>query len=126
MTITSPITGEILGSIKQKWHPFLPIFVIYDANEKKVLKMEGPFCAVSCCGDVNFEVQTMDGNNVGKITKQWSGFAKEAFTDADNFGVTFPLDLDVKVKAVLVGAVFLIDFMFFEQAQDNQQHNTWG
>jgi len=55
-----------------------------------------------------------------------SRFAKEAFTDADNFGITFPLDLDVKVKAVLVGAVFLIDFMFFEQAQDNQQNTQWG
>ena len=35
---------------------------------------------------------------VGKISKQWSGFGKEAFTDADNFGINFPLDLDVKVK----------------------------
>ena len=34
---------------------------------------------------------------VGKISKQWSGFGKEAFTDADNFGINFPLDLDVKV-----------------------------
>ena len=25
---------------------------------------------------------------VGKISKQWSGFAKELFTDADNFGVS--------------------------------------
>ena len=24
---------------------------------------------------------------------------KEAFTDADNFGVNFPVDLDVKVKS---------------------------
>ena len=38
---------------------------------------------------------------VGKITKQWSGFGREMFTDSDNFGVTFPIDLDVKVKSVL-------------------------
>lgn len=50
-----------------------------------------------------------DGDvQVGKISKQWSGLAKEAFTDTDNFGVTFPLDLDVKMKATLLGAVFLI------------------
>ena len=30
------------------------------------------------------------------------------FTDADNFGVTFPRDLDVTVKAVIMGACFLI------------------
>ena len=37
---------------------------------------------------------------VGKISKQWTGVMKEAFTDADNFGVNFPVDLDVKVKAI--------------------------
>ena len=52
---------------------------------------------------------------VGKISKQWSGVLKEAFTDADNFGISFPMDLDVKIKATLLGAVFLIDFMFFEE-----------
>ena len=50
----------------------------------------------------------MDGTVVGKVTKQWSGVAREAFTDADNFGVNFPMDLDVRIKTVLLAAVFLI------------------
>lgn len=33
---------------------------------------------------------------------------QELFTDADNFGVTFPMDLDVRIKAVIIAAVFLI------------------
>jgi hypothetical protein len=33
---------------------------------------------------------------------------REAFTDADYFGITFPMDLDVKMKAVMIGACFLI------------------
>jgi Scramblase. len=45
---------------------------------------------------------------VGKISKQWSGLLREAFTDADYFGITFPMDLDVKMKAVMIGACFLI------------------
>lgn len=45
---------------------------------------------------------------VGKILKQWSGLMKEYMTDADNFGITFPMDLDVKMKAVMMGACFLI------------------
>lgn len=45
---------------------------------------------------------------VGKISKQWSGLARELFTDADNFGISFPLDLDVRMKAVMMGACFLI------------------
>ena len=55
------------------------------------------------------QVLSAEGSTqVGKISKQWSGFAKETFTDADNFGISFPMDLDVKMKAVLLGAVFLI------------------
>lgn len=30
------------------------------------------------------------------------------FTDADYFGITFPMDLDVRMKAVMLGACFLI------------------
>ena len=40
----------------------------------------------------------------------------ELFTDADNFGISFPLDLDVNAKAILLGATFLIDFMYFEKS----------
>lgn len=45
---------------------------------------------------------------VGRISKQWSGLLREAFTDADYFGITFPMDLDVRMKAVMIGACFLI------------------
>ena len=48
---------------------------------------------------------------VGKITKQWSGFGREMFTDSDNFGVTFPIDLDVKVTSVL-GNIFNFSIHF--------------
>lgn len=45
---------------------------------------------------------------VGCISKKWSGILREAFTDADNFAVSFPMDLDVRMKAVMIGASFLI------------------
>lgn len=34
------------------------------------------------------QVIGMNGEEVGKISKQWSGFVKEYFTQADNFGVS--------------------------------------
>ena len=51
---------------------------------------------------------------VGIITKKWSGLFKEAFSDADNFGIQFPPGLSVEQKALLLGSVFLIDFVHFE------------
>ena len=38
---------------------------------------------------LSLQVLSADGvHTVGKITKQWSGLAKEMFTDADNFGIS--------------------------------------
>lgn len=45
---------------------------------------------------------------VGQITKVWTGMGQEMFTQADNFGISFPGDLAVKMKAVLLGACILI------------------
>jgi hypothetical protein len=55
------------------------------------------------------QILSKDGSTeVGKISKKWSGLLREAFTDADNFGISFPMDLDVRMKAVMLGASFLI------------------
>ncbi|CAG0899734.1 unnamed protein product [Cyprideis torosa] len=154
-------SGQVMGSVVQNWSVFFPDFSIKDAAGNTVLKIEGPFCTCSCCGDVDFEdrnvdfevkeidfeltevdfevkevdfyvknfdfeVKNMSGQKVGKISKQWSGLVKEAFTDADTFGVSFPMDLDVRTKATLMGAVFLIDFMFFEKVGDsNDKPGMW-
>ena len=71
--------------------------------------------------DVNYPILTPDGDEIGKVAKQFSGVARELITDADNFSVSFPVDLDVKIKAVLFGAVFLIDMMFFEDTNDGSE-----
>lgn len=55
----------------------------------------------------------------GKITKKWSGLLKEGFTDADNFGVVFPREWDIGLKAFFLGSVFLIDFVHFENKGKN-------
>ncbi|XP_072897648.1 phospholipid scramblase 1-like [Hemitrygon akajei] len=108
--------GQPIGYVIENWHPFLPTFTVQNENREPVLKIGGPFC-VCGCGDVDFQVTNLDGTEtVGTITKQWTGLMKEMFTDADNFGIQFPMDLDVKVKAVLLAATFLIDFLYFEKS----------
>ncbi|KAI8495013.1 Phospholipid scramblase 3 [Branchiostoma belcheri] len=108
LEVQSP-PGTTVGWVKQTWHPFLPKFVVQNSAGETVLTIEGPCLNCSFCGDVEFDIMTADETSkVGKISKQWSGLAREMFTDADNFGIQFPMDLDVKVKACLLGAVFLI------------------
>uniref|UniRef100_A0A182Y0X0 Uncharacterized protein n=1 Tax=Anopheles stephensi TaxID=30069 RepID=A0A182Y0X0_ANOST len=112
--------GNVIGTVVQKWSLCRPVFDIRDRNNKTVLTIRGPVCQCSPCGDVKFSVFSNDGTEVGKVTKQWTGFVQEHFTDADNFGINFPMDLDVRVKATMLGALFLIDYMYFESG-DNKK-----
>ncbi|KAM6909346.1 phospholipid scramblase 2-like isoform 2-T4 [Xenentodon cancila] len=124
MEVQAP-PGTTVGYVQQNWHPFVPKFSILGANKETLMKLEGPCFACNCCGDVNFELKGKDGDQtIGRICKQWSGLLKEVFTDTDNFGIQFPLDLDVKMKAVLMGACFLIDFMFFEKVGEANQRSS--
>ena len=53
-------------------------------------------------------------------TRDFEGMATEMFTDADNFLCTFPPNAPVQAKAVMLSAVFLIDFLFFEEGGANE------
>ncbi|XP_052572783.1 phospholipid scramblase 2 [Peromyscus californicus insignis] len=107
--------GVPIGYVTQTWHPCLPKLTLQNEKKQDVLKVVGPCVACTCCTDIDFEIKSLDEQSkIGKISKQWSGCVRETFTDSDNFGIQFPLDLDVKMKAVTLGACFLLDYMFFE------------
>ena len=57
----------------------MAILIFMIQMDQAVLRIEGPFCRASCFGDdVEFPVfSAQTGEQVGLITKQWSGFAKE-------------------------------------------------
>ncbi|CAH1982615.1 unnamed protein product [Acanthoscelides obtectus] len=117
MEVSAP-PGTIIGTVEQEWSLLCPSYAIKNASGETVLRIEGPFCTFSICGDVEFKIMSSDGQvQVGKISKQWSGMIREYFTDTDYFGISFPMDLDVRMKAVMLGACFLIDAMFFEKTE---------
>jgi hypothetical protein len=108
-------SGIPIDYIIQTWHPCLPNFTVQNEKRKDIRKISGPCMECRCCKDSDFEIKSLDEEVVvGKISKHWSEFVREAFTDADNLGIQIPLDLDVKMKTVMLGACFLFDFMFFE------------
>jgi len=111
-----------LGSVRRECYgyPLLRNFTIYDAMGAPYLRLTCPFFSFGW----TFTLRDLDGNEMGKITKRWAGVMQELFTDADNFGAGFPRDLPTDAKALVLGAVFLIDFCFFE---DNEvQKNSGG
>jgi len=116
--------GEIVGYVRQEQSCWKPNMTLRTSDHEILGRIEGPCCQCSgpCCSDVEFPVASVEGHVIGKITKQWTGFIKESFTDADTFGITFPMDMDVRMKAVMIGALFLVDFMYFEQKKNNNNN----
>jgi uncharacterized protein YxjI len=104
--------GQSLGVIERRFSILRRIYSVIDPAGQEVYQLFGPILH-----PWTFEIRR-DGVACGKITKKWSGLWKEGFTDADNFGVMFQPDWDVKLKALFLGAVFLIDFVHFENKGD--------
>lgn len=127
LEVTAP-PGRLIGRVVQQWSVARPLFKVEDPKGRTVLKIRGPFIKFSLFArDVVFEVLTPDKKKqVGAIRKMWSGLVREAFTDADFFSVSFPAKLDVNLKAVLLGAVFLIDYLYFESPPPRRHHDSFG
>lgn len=49
--------GNPIGKIEQEWSICSPAFSIKNHNDETVLRIEGPFCTFSICGDVDFRVR---------------------------------------------------------------------
>ena len=102
--------GKLLGTIEREFSLLRRLYRIYSSRGMEMFRLYGPLLH-----PWTFEIREND-RQVGKITKKWSGLAKEAFTDADNFAVEMPPGKDAETKSVLLGAVFLIDFVHFERS----------
>lgn len=101
--------GKQLGMIKQKFSVFSKKFIVKDSTGREIYKIFGPFIH-----PWTFRILKND-REVGKISKKWTGLGKEVFTDADNFNVTFPSNINIEQKAILLGVLFLIDMLYFEK-----------
>lgn len=105
--------GIVIGHVERQFSWLRRVYIVKDENGAELFQLFGPILR-----PWTFEIQK-DGETLGKITKKWSGLLKESFSDADNFGVEFPHSWEVKLKAISLGAVFLIDFVHFENTNSN-------
>ncbi|XP_059155850.1 phospholipid scramblase 2-like [Physella acuta] len=115
--------GYVLGSVRQNWACCSPLFSVMDQHQNPQFEIVGPVCTFTLFNkSIEFTVnRTQDGREIGAISKYRGNIAREMFTDADTFGVTFPIDLDVRLKALLLGCVFLIDFKYFEDTPSRRK-----
>ncbi|EDV18603.1 uncharacterized protein TRIADDRAFT_62898, partial [Trichoplax adhaerens] len=64
-----------------------------------------------------------DGQNVGSIVKGWSGMRSVVSQDRLDIN-SVPMDLDVKNKALMMGAGILIDYMLFQRVMADNNRLT--
>lgn len=105
--------GLSIGVIERRFSILRRIYSVLNDSGREVYQLFGPILHPWTFQIIN------DGGEYGKIIKNWSGLLKEGLTDADNFSVMFPAEWDVKLKALFLGAVFLIDFVHFENKGNN-------
>ena len=76
--------------------------------------VKGPCCCISDLCGATFSVESADGRDIGGVKKlgieDATGLAKEIGTDADNYEIDFPVDLSVDTKALMIGALLLLDY----------------
>lgn len=103
--------GEYLGAIQRRWSWLRRIYVVEDESGVVVADIFGPILR-----PWTFEVR-IDGTVRAVIRKRWSGLLKEAFTDADNFGVEIGALPTTRLKTLIFAATVLIDVVHFERSK---------
>ena len=100
-----------------------PEFLIKDSSGNDVLMIRGQDNACGSTGE-SFEILTLDGEcetgeggqRIGMIEKRYG--PKELPRGSDILEIRFPIDLDVKIKVTVLGAAFLIDYMYYQTIID--------
>ncbi|CAH6777883.1 Plscr4 [Phodopus roborovskii] len=96
--------GVAIGFVAEHWNLCRDTYSIQNQRKENEVGVRGPCATYGCGSDPVFE----------RIIRKWNGFLS-TMGDADHFEIRFPLNLDVKMKAMIFGACFLIDFMYFER-----------
>lgn len=102
--------GVLLGRMQRRFKLIGRRFDLYDDQGAVVGSIEGPLLRPN-----TFWLRN-DRGDMAKITKQWSGITREAFTAADTFLVEYAdTTLSEPMRWLVLGAAFAIDLDFFEK-----------
>jgi hypothetical protein len=135
MTGTLKLSNAPLGKVVEPCSCCDPIYEITNflGELKYIVTAECCQCGIICnnscgkCSEVLFTIhkpgkQEMTPQNAdGFIKKKFSGL-QELLTDADNFELVFPTSANAEEKLLLIGAVIMIDFRYYEDNGGNQRH----
>ena len=89
-------------------------FALVDSNEREITRITSGIFRPH-----TFIAKDAGDSEMARITKQWSGFGREMFTDADTFVVQFTdSSVDQQFRLLMLASAFAIDLDFFEGKND--------
>jgi uncharacterized protein YxjI len=103
--------GKRLGYFKSKIFSFGGGFWVHDEMDREVAEVKGDWKGW------NFKFLTVEGKELGLVTKKWGGLAKELFTSADTYAVSIHDDAgaDRNRTILLLAAALAIDIVYKEK-----------
>jgi len=105
--------GDLLGKVKETFSLFNAEFVIEDSYGNIIYQIEGPPKLMCFCNSEELHLKVLSPDFVsqqGSITRIWNTDIS-AFTQNVYFAET---NLDVKLKALFLGAAVLMEYMYFQ------------
>ena len=115
-------SGNLLGSIEQLcqasdgWIPNSRTFEAKDEANNVIYTIQTPYTITvyPCIGnEVAFSMHDGDGTEVGAITRTVANLQKDEFSDTDQLRIDYPENCDFKMKAVLLAATILFDYVLY-------------
>ncbi|CAF3546592.1 unnamed protein product [Rotaria sp. Silwood1] len=113
VTVECP-PGQIIGTVQQEGSFSGMHYVIKDVNNTSMLTIMGPCCicngAYSCGCENKYTLLGTDRiTEIGAINKKYPESMQVTSANPIAFTVNFPLNLDTKMKILILAALFLID-----------------
>ena len=102
--------GQPLGSLYRQFGFLKRKLALMDAHDRQIAEVTSGALRRN-----TFVVEDSDGAELGRITKEWGGLAREAFSDADTFRVSFSRRAPGNdFRLLVLASAFAIDLDFFE------------
>ncbi|XP_012524124.1 phospholipid scramblase 1 [Monomorium pharaonis] len=105
-------SANLIGSVEKNFSLLGPNFTVYNATNEPLCNIYGPNVC-DCCmyKEAQFQVISIDGSRqVASLMHQWDHLAVDYI-----LLLTFPIETDVRLKSLLLGASFLIEYLYFHR-----------
>ncbi|XP_011877806.1 PREDICTED: phospholipid scramblase 1-like [Vollenhovia emeryi] len=105
-------SASLIGSVEENFSLVGPSFTVYNGMNEPLCNIYGPnVCGCCMYKEAQFQIISLDGSRqIATLMHQWDHLVVDYI-----LLLTFPIDTDVRLKSLLLGASFLIEYLYFQR-----------